>query len=245
VAERPETVAAVVIDPAATAIAVAVPPPQYLRDVRAICDRYGVLLVVDEIITGFGRTGRLFCSEHSGVTPDFMTISKGLSSGYAPLGATILTEEIARVFLDAPDAAFAHGHTYGGHPVACAVALENLAIIEGEHLALRAAAEGSYLLDGLKSLSSHSTFWDARGLGLLAGVELVADRDGTQFENPGAVGTALRKRCKANGLITLPLHPGAVMFVAPPLTVTHAEIDDLIAILDRSLTEVERELGYA
>jgi adenosylmethionine-8-amino-7-oxononanoate aminotransferase len=245
VAERPETVAAVVIDPAATAIAVAVPPPQYLRDVRAICDRYGVLLVVDEIITGFGRTGRLFCSEHSGVTPDFMTISKGLSSGYAPLGATILTEEIARVFLDAPDAVFAHGHTYGGHPVACAVALENLAIIEGEHLALRAAAEGSYLLDGLKSLSSHSTFWDARGLGLLAGVELVADRDGTQFENPGAVGTALRKRCKANGLITLPLHPGAVMFVAPPLTVTHAEIDDLIAILDRSLTEVERELGYA
>jgi adenosylmethionine-8-amino-7-oxononanoate aminotransferase len=169
-----------------------------------VCDRHGVLLIADEVITGFGRTGKLFCCEHSGVTPDLMTTSKGLSSGYAPLGATIVTERVTQVFLDAPGAVFAHGHTYGGHPVACAVALENLAIIEREDLVSRASEQGEYLLDGLRSLSSHPTFSDARRLGLLAGLEVVADRNGTNFPQPGIVGTAIRKRCKANGLITLP-----------------------------------------
>lgn len=243
VTERPETIAAVVVDPAATAIAVAVPPPEYLVHLREVCDRHGVLLIADEVITGFGRTGKLFCCEHSGVTPDLMTTSKGLSSGYAPLGATIVTERVTQVFLDAPGAVFAHGHTYGGHPVACAVALENLAIIEREDLVSRASEQGEYLLDGLRSLSSHPTFWDARGLGLLAGLEVVADRNGKNFPQPGIVGTAIRKRCKANGLITLPLHPGAVMFIAPPLTITREDIDDIVDILDRSLAEVERELG--
>lgn len=244
-AERPTTVAAVVVDPAATAIAVAVPPPEYLRQLREICDRYGVLLIDDEIITGFGRTGRMFCAEHSGVVPDIMTLSKGLSSGYMPIGAAIVRDEIADTFTGRDDGILAHGHTYGSHPVACAVALENIALIERERLAERSREMGAYLLDGLRSLSAHPTYWDARGLGLVTGVELVADRSGTMFERPGDVGTAVRKRCRDNGLITLPLHPGNVMFFAPPLVVTKSEVDELVEIFDRSLGEVEKQLGYA
>ncbi|HXO08092.1 MAG TPA: aspartate aminotransferase family protein [Solirubrobacteraceae bacterium] len=242
-AERPETVAAVVVDPAASAIAVAVPPPEYLVELRRICDEYGVLLIADEVITGFGRTGRMFCSDHSGVAPDLMTLSKGLSSGYAPIGATVVSERIAQRFVDSSLPTLRHGHTYGGHPVACAVALANLEIIERERLSERAAENGAYMLDGLWSLEHHPTFWDARGIGLLAGLELVADREGNDFDNPGVVGTRLRKVCRANGLITLPLHPGAVMFFAPPLVITRTEIDELVDVFDRSLTEVERELG--
>lgn len=243
VAERPETVAAVIVDPAATSIAVGVTPPSYLSELREICDRFGVLLVVDEIITGFGRTGRWFCCEHSDVVPDLMTVSKGLSSGYMPIGAAIVKDEIAAVFAGDPDGVFRHGHTYGAHPVACAVSLANIAILEREGLVESAEEMGSYLLERLRGLEHHPTFWDARGLGLLAGVELVADRSGRLFPDPGAFGTALRKRCKANGLITLPLHPGNVMFFAPPLTISRAEIDEMVEIFDRSLTETEQELA--
>jgi adenosylmethionine-8-amino-7-oxononanoate aminotransferase len=242
-AERANTVAAVIVDPAATAIAVAVPPPSYLRELREICDRHGVLLVVDEIITGFGRTGRLFCCEYSDVVPDVMTVSKALSSGYMPIGAAIIKEEIAAAFAGTAEGKFRHGHTYGAHPVACAVALENISIIEREGLVERAAEMGAYLLESLRGLEHHPTFWDARGLGLLAGVELVADSSGRLFRDPAAFGTALRKRCTANGLITLPLHPGNVMFFTPPLTISRSEIDELVEIFDQSLTETERRLG--
>jgi adenosylmethionine-8-amino-7-oxononanoate aminotransferase len=240
--ERAETVAAVIVDPAATAIAVGVPPASYLRELREICDRHGVLLVVDEIITGFGRTGRLFCSEYSGVVPDIMTVSKALSSGYMPIGAAIIKEEIAAAFAGTSDGKFRHGHTYGAHPVACAVALENIAIIEREGLVERAAELGAYLLEALRGLDHHPTFWDARGLGLLTGVELVADSSGRLFRDPAAFGTALRKRCNVNGLITLPLHPGNVMFFTPPLTISRSEIDELVGIFDQSLTETELRL---
>jgi adenosylmethionine-8-amino-7-oxononanoate aminotransferase len=239
-AERPETVAAVVVDPAATSIAVAIPPPTYMMQLREICDRYGVLLVADEIITGFGRTGRMFCCEHSGVVPDIMTISKGLSSGYMPIGAAIVKEEIASAFSGRPEATLSHGQTYGGHPVACAVALENIGLIERERLPTRAAEMGMYLLEGLQSLHDHPSFWDARGIGLLTGLELVADRaTGRIFSQPAAFGTALRKRCRDRGLLTLILHPGNVLFLAPPLVITRSEIDEMIKIVDEALAEVE------
>ncbi len=244
-AEGPETVAAVVVDPAATAIAVAVPPPSYLVQLREICDRYGVLLIDDEVITGFGRTGRMFCCEHAGVVPDIMTLSKGLSSGYMPIGAAVVKEEIATVFSGGPEARLSHGQTYGGHPVACAVALENIALIERERLAAKAAEMGRYLLDGLRGLQGHPTYWDARGLGLLTGLELAADASGRTFPNPADVGTAVRKRCRDLGLLTLVLHPGNVLFLAPPLVITRAEVDELVRIMDRALGEVEKELGFA
>ena len=241
--EGADTVAAVIVDPAASAIAVAAPPPSYLRELREVCDRHDVLLVVDEVITGFGRTGRWFCCEHSGVEPDLMTVSKALSSGYAPVGATLVSRAVADAFTGGPETALRYGHTYGGHPGACAVALANLDLIEREGLVEAAAREGTYLLDALRGLEGHPTLWDVRGLGMLVGVELAADETGRLFDDPGAVGTAVRRRCKANGLITLPLHPGSVMLFAPPLTTTRAELDELVAIFDTSLREVERELG--
>jgi adenosylmethionine-8-amino-7-oxononanoate aminotransferase len=245
-AERPETIAAVVVDPAATAIAVAVPPPQYLRDLRAICDKHGVLLVVDEIITGFGRTGTLFCCERSGVAPDILTLSKGLTSGYAALGAAVVSGTVADAFQDVPEGVFAHGHTYGGHPVACAVALANLAIIEREGLVERSKAAGEHLLECLwHALEPCNTVWDVRGLGLLAGVDLTRTRDGDAFETPSSVGIRVRLKCRENGLITLPLHPGNVMFLAPPLVITDKEIEQMCATFARSVLEVERDLSLA
>jgi adenosylmethionine-8-amino-7-oxononanoate aminotransferase len=244
--ERPETVAAVVVDPAATAIGVGVPPPEYMRELARICRRYGVLLIVDEIITGFGRTGKLFCMDYSGVDPDMVTLSKGLTSGYAPLGAAVVSETISRALESPGNGRFTHGHTYGGHPVSCAVALANLSIILEDGLAERSRILGEQLLERLgAALKHHRTVWDIRGLGLLAGVELTRDEDGTPFPNPGEVGTMVRHACRANGLITLPLHPGSVMFFAPPLVITSDEMDEMVEIFARSLSEVERKLGYA
>jgi len=243
--ERPETVAAVVVDPAATAIGVSVPPPDYMRELARICRRYGVLLIVDEVITGFGRTGKFFCIDYSGVDPDMVTLSKGLTSGYAPLGATVVSEKISEALESPADGRFAHGHTFGGHPVACAVALANLNIIHEEGLVERSRLLGEELLERMRAaLQHHRTVWDIRGLGLLAGIELAHDENGTPFSNPGEVGTMVRHECRANGLITLPLHPGSVMFFAPPLVITADEMDEMVEIFARSLSEVERKLGY-
>ncbi len=239
-AEGPETVAAVVVDPAATAIAVAIPPDSYLRDLEAVCRRYGVLLIVDEIITGMGRTGRLFCTEYSGATPDFITMSKGLSSGYVPIGATLIASRVAATFQAHADAVFRHGHTYGGHPVAAAAACAVVQRVVGERLWERAAAMGERLLDGLRSLSGHRYFWDARGRGLLLGLEIVKDKEtGEDFPNPMAAGDWLRVRCRELGLTALTLHPGNVLFLAPPFVITEAEVDRIVAIIDQALTDME------
>ncbi len=238
-AEGPETVAAVVVDPCATAIAVSIPPVGYLRDLRAVCDRYGVLLVVDEIITGMGRTGRLFATEWDGIEPDFITLSKALSSGYVPIGATLIAPAVRDTFLE-HDGVFRHGHTYAGHPVAAAAALAVLRRVIAEDLAERSAQLGARLLDGLRSLSHHRSYWDARGKGLLAGLEIVRDREtGEDFADPLAAGNALRIAARDRGLTTLLLHPGNVLFVAPAVIATDDEIDRMVAILDDALADVE------
>jgi adenosylmethionine-8-amino-7-oxononanoate aminotransferase len=237
--ERPETVSAVIMDPVNVAIGVAVPPAEYMPMVRDICSRYGVLLIADEVITGFGRTGRMFCCEHWGVVPDLMTLSKAITSGYAPLGATVVKQEIADKFVGGDETILRHGQTFSGHPVACAVALRNIEIIEREDLPGRAAELGPYLLAGLQSLNHHPSFGEARGLGLVAGLEVVLDKK-TRAATP-ALGLALRQLTRKNGLITVHVHPGNVLFVTPPLTLTHAEIDEMIEIFDRSLTELEAQ----
>jgi adenosylmethionine-8-amino-7-oxononanoate aminotransferase len=235
-AEGPETVAALIIDPCSTASAVSIPPSGYMPRVREICERYGLLLIVDEIITGFGRTGKMFASQHWDLEPDIMTLSKGLSSGYVPIGAAVVKEEIAQVFMESPEGALSHGQTYGGHPVACAVALANIELIEREDLPGQAADKGSYLLRGLETLRHHKTFGDARGLGLLCGLEFVHDQGSRSLpDDPRAAGYHMRSICRDLGLITLTLHPGNVLFLAPPLTISHAEIDQMVAILDRAL----------
>lgn len=238
-AEGPETVAAVVVDPCATAIAVAVPPVGYLRDLREVCDRHGVLLVVDEIITGMGRTGRLFATEWDGIVPDFVTVSKALSSGYVPIGAALISPRVRDVFLE-HEGVFLHGHTYAGHPVAAAAALTVLRRVLRDDLVSRAAALGARLLDGLRSLEHHRTFWDARGKGLLAGLEIVRDSgSGEDFADRLAAGNALRVAARERGLTTLLLHPGNVLFIAPAVVASEQEIDRMVAILDDALGDVE------
>ncbi len=237
--ERPETVSAVIMDPVNVAIGVAVPPPEYLPMVRDICSRYGVLFIADEVITGFGRTGRMFCCEHWGVVPDIMTLSKAITSGYAPLGATVVRQEIADKFIGGDEAILRHGQTFGGHPVSCAVALKNIEVIEREYLSGRAAELGPYLLAGLQSLSRHPSFGEARGLGLVGGLEVV--RDKTSRAGTVKLGLGLRQIARRNGLIALNVHPGNVMFVTPPLTITRGEIDEMIDIFDRSLNELEEQ----
>jgi adenosylmethionine-8-amino-7-oxononanoate aminotransferase len=242
--ENPATVSAIHLDPMNTALAVAIPNDEFLPALREVCDRYGVLLIADEIITGFGRTGKMFACEHTGVVPDMMTFSKGLSSGYIPIGATIVKQEIAEGFKGGSEQMFRHGHTYSGHPVACAVALENIRIIERDNLAACAAESGHYLLNQLGQLEHHPAFGGARGKGMLIGLELVLDKaTGATTNPPGKIGLAFRLACRALGLILLPIHPGNVMLIAPPLNISRPEMDEMVDIIDRALTQIEQDFG--
>lgn len=238
-----ENVAAIVVDPCATASGVPAAPAEDLRALRALCDEHGILLIVDEVITGFGRTGAMFAGDLYGVQPDLMTVSKALSSGYVPIGATLVGSAVVEAFENAEqpsDGVFRHGHTYGGHPVACAVARENIAIIEDERLPQRAAELGAYLRNGLATLSTHDSFVDARGVGMLNGLEVIGDD-----LQAGRFGTAreacawLRLRLRDLGLVTLTVHPGTVFLLAPPLIIERAEVDRLVALLDQGLTDLE------
>lgn len=240
-AEGPETVAAVIVDPVATSLAVANPPDSYLVMLSEICRRTGVLLIVDEVITGMGRTGRLFASQYSGIQPDFITMSKGLSSGYAPIGATLIAPHIAAAFRGEPGV-FRHGHTYGGHPVATAAALTVLEKVQSHSLPQRAEKLGERLRDGLSQLTHRRHFWDARGRGLLVGLEIAEDgQSGRQFADRARAGNRLRLICRELGLLTLTLHPGNVLLLAPPLIATEDDIDGIVATIDAALQRMEAE----
>src|SRR6202789_4195469 len=169
--EGPETVAEVIVEPIMSGVGVAVPPDEYLPEVEKICRKYGILLHVDEVINGFGRTGKMFAHQHSGVSPDIIAIAKGISSAYMPIAATVVKNSVFDSFYGDPSENRQVGqvNTYGGHPVAAAVALRNIEILEAENLAQRAADTGAYLIDGLRGLASHNAVGDVRGKGLLIG----------------------------------------------------------------------------
>ncbi len=176
-AEGPETVAAVIAEPVMGAGGVIVPPPSYFPRLREICDRHDVLLIADEVITGFGRTGKWFALGHWGVEPDLVSFAKGVTSGYLPLGGVIASKRVHEAIESAPaDRKFMHAATYSGHPVCCAVGLRNVEIIETEGLVERAAVMGRRLLAGLEELRDLPVVGDVRGLGMMCGVELVTDR---------------------------------------------------------------------
>jgi putrescine aminotransferase len=238
----PENVAAFIGEPVQGAGGVIIPPPGYWPQVAAICQKYGILLIVDEVICGFGRLGRWFGFQHYGIKPDIVSMAKGLSSGYLPISATAVAAPIVAE-LKRAGGDFVHGYTYSGHPTAAAVALKNLEIIAREQLVERVAADvGPYLARALARLNGHPIVGETRSLGLIGAVEIVARR-GTNERFGGKEGTAgplVRDACIRNGLMVRAIRDSIV--TCPPLIITHAEIDRLVDILERSLTEAHAQL---
>jgi adenosylmethionine-8-amino-7-oxononanoate aminotransferase len=206
--------------------------------VREICDRHDVLLIADEVITGFGRTGRWFALEHWGVQPDLMTVAKAITSAYVPLAGFFFSRRVHEAFMTAAEGKkFMHGYTNAGHPTACAVALRNLKIMEDESLIEHAAGLGDRLLRGLESLRSLSHVGDVRGLGLLAGVELVADRSSRDpFPAAAKVGPRLLAELRRRGVITR--IKGDSLLFAPPLVTEPELIDRLVEATGDSIRAV-------
>jgi adenosylmethionine-8-amino-7-oxononanoate aminotransferase len=242
-AQGPETVAAFIGEPISSSNGVHVPSKAYWQRVREICDRHGVLLILDEVITGWGRTGSWFAAEHFDVVPDILTMAKGLSSGYAPIGAAVVRPSVYEVF-KRDDAVLGHLLTFGGQAVACAAAIANLEIMRREQLPERARELGPYLLQGLRALvDRHPTVGDARGLGLLTGIELVKDKASKErWGRDSAFIHRVSELLDERGLL---VRAWDVVHVAPPLVVTRAEIDRIVTTLDEALTIAEREHGVA
>ncbi len=238
--EGPETVAEIIIEPVMSGVGVAVPPDEYLPEVESLCRKYGILLHVDEVINGFGRTGKMFAHQHYGVSPDIVAIAKGISSAYLPIAATVVKNSVFDSFYGDPaeNRQVAQVNTYGGHPVATAVALRNIEIIEAEQLVDRAAATGAYLLDGLRGLMSHKTVGDVRGKGLLIGVELVKDRT-TKEPVEAAQISRIVDFCRDRGVIVGRSGGGRLygntITLCPPLVITRAECDRIVDTLSRAL----------
>ncbi|MCH8349069.1 MAG: aspartate aminotransferase family protein [Chloroflexi bacterium] len=240
--QGPDSVAAVIAEPVSSPMGAVVPGPNYWPMLREICDRYGCLLIADEVITGFGRTGKMFACEHWGITPDIMTVAKGITSGYIPMGGAITRKPISDAFIGSERVAFRHVITFGGHPVAAAASLKNIEIMETEGMVDNSAKMGRYLLDGLEELKQkHTIIGDVRGLGLFCGMEMVKDRQTKEyFPAEAELGPKLTQGFSSNGLI---LRGGDVMNIAPPLCVTSGEIDEIVSVLDRVIGQTARDLG--
>ena len=228
--QGPETVALFLIEPVMGGGAYVV-PDGYFKRVREICDRHGVLLATDEVITGFGRTGRMFALERWDVQPDIVQFAKGITSGYVPLGGVGVSDSIAEAFADQANAPWMHCYTYSGHPVACAVALATISVLEKENLVERAARLGERLKARLEDgLSGNRHVGEIRGLGLILGIDLVQDRDtGTAFRADENVGARVLKACREAGLITR--GRGDSLYLGPPFTIAEAELDRLADIV--------------
>ena len=244
-AEGPDTVAAVIAEPVMGAGGVIVPPASYFPRLREICDRHDVLLITDEVITGFGRTGRWFALGHWGVEPDLVSFAKGVTSGYLPLGGVIASKPVHEAIESAPtDRKFMHAATYSGHPVCCAVGLRNVEIIENEGLVERATVMGRRLLAGLEGLRDLPVVGDVRGLGMMCGVELVADRN-TKAPALGLGGRFVREAL-ARGLLPRirvgsadpPI--GDTICLAPPLMTPPEVLDRIPGILRDALVAASR-----
>ena len=219
-------VAAFIGEPIQGAGGVIIPPETYWPEIQRICDQYGILLVADEVICGFGRTGHWFGSDLYGIRPDLMTIAKGLSSGYLPIGGVMVGDRVADVLID-KGGEFAHGYTYSGHPAACAVASVNLTLLQQENLIPRTRdTTGPYLANKWRELAGHPLVGEARSIGLIGALELVRDKQSRRFfGKPGEVGTICRDFCFQNGLIMRAVRD--TMIIAPPLVISHEQIDEL------------------
>jgi taurine--2-oxoglutarate transaminase len=236
-----EKVAGIICEPVTGANGIIVPPPEYFPELRRICDKWEILLIADEVMSGFGRTGKWFSMDHWNVVPDIMTMAKGMTCGYLPLGATIVRKKIGDHF---KDNFFSHGATYAGHALGCATALSVIPIYQEDDLIEKSAELGKYLLDKAMALKEkHPCVGDVRGLGLFVGLELVKNKKTREPLTP--VDSKIRpgsnpklevaKKLGELGMMAMAANPGNVIAIAPPLIITKDEIDEGIAIMDQAL----------
>lgn len=238
--EGPETVAAVLADPVMITAGILVPPQEYLKTLREICDRTDTLLIFDEVITGFGRTGKMFAMDTFDVVPDVVAMAKGMSSGYAPLAGIIASQTVADAFWGEVKG-FTTGHTWGGNPVSATAGIANITHMLEGNLIENAGRVGAYLQQQSQTFYQHPTVGDVRGVGLILGVEFVADRD-TRAPFPAHVkpGLKVQAAAKRRGLL---MRASADWFaLAPPLITTEADIDKMLEILDACIGEVQAEI---
>lgn len=245
--EDPENIAAFIAEPIVGASAPAVAPPVgYYKIIKKICRKYNVLFIADEVMTGYGRTGKFLAMEHYDVVPDMIALSKGISSGYTPLGALIVDQDIYHAISESHSRMFIHGHTFAGNPLSAAVGLEVLRIIKEHGLVERVEKSGCYLMKGLRSLLKHPMVGNVRCKGFLAGIEFVQNRK-TKKPHPKEmkVGQRLQKICLENGLYVYPgrasfgMSAGDHILLAPPFITTEADIDQIIEILDKSIIQLQ------
>jgi putrescine aminotransferase len=237
----PETVAAFIGEPLQGSGGVLIPPETYWPEINRICKQYDILLIADEVICGYGRTGKWFGSDYFGIKPDMMTTAKGLTSGYIPLSALLVHDRIAEVMINEAGEYY-HGFTYSGHPVSCAVALKNLDIIESEGLVEGAARKGELLRAAFtEALGDHPMVGEIRGVGLIGAIELTADKRSRKFfEKNGRVGTICRDFCINNGLIMRATRD--TMLFSPPLTITEDEISLMVALFKKSIDQTYEQV---
>lgn len=241
--ELPETVAAVIMEPIISGGGTLIPPDNYLPAVKEVCERHGVLLIVDEVICGFGRTGRNFGHQHYGVRPDMVTMAKGITSAYFPLSATAISREIYETTSeDSQYERLRHVNTYGGHPAACMVALRNIQILEDEDLPNRAAKLGERLREEFAAIEGHKNVGDVRNKGLLFGIELVEDK---QSKQPAATEKVNRviSECQSNGLLIgkngdTVAGFNNILAVAPPLSSTEEDLEFISSTVKEAITQL-------
>lgn len=239
VREGPDTIAAFFAEPVMGAGGVLVPPATYFDRVQPILKKYDILFVVDEVICGFGRTGRMFASQTFNLQPDIMTVAKALSAGYLPISANLLSRRICDILLAQSDklGIFGHGYTYSSHPVPAAVALETLKIYDELDIVARVNRVGPRMQAGIRSYSDHPLIGDARGIGLIGAVELVRDKATKQsFDAKAAVAAYLVRQAQHHGAILRSM-PGDIVGFCPPLTISEAEIDEMLTCFGRALDD--------
>ncbi len=233
--EGPNTISAVIMDPIpGSNTGYPLPPKGYLEGVRKLCDKNGMLLIFDEVQTGFGKTGKWFACDHWAVTPDIMTIGKGFTGGYIPLAATVTTPKVASVFRQGPGHEFRSGGTYGGHTIACAATLANIEVIEKKGLVGRAEEMGNYVKDGLDKLHQYPIVGDVRGIGMLWAVELKVDPK-------LGVGSWIREWCWNNGMILR--NNADTLVIAPALIITKEEVDHMLALTNKAVVGAVEHFG--
>lgn len=237
----PDKVAAFIAEPIQGAGGVIIPPDSYWPEIQRICDHYGILLVADEVITGFGRTGEWFGSQHFGIRPDLIVMAKGLSSGYQPIGGVLVSDRVADVVIEGGE--FFHGYTYSGHPVCCAVALANLQLMQRENIVQKVReSTAPYLASQWATLGDHPLVGEARTRGMVGALELVRDQSSrARFEPEGKAGGLCRDFCVEAGVVMR--HVGESMIISPPLIITHEQIDELVTKARQALDMTARAMA--